>query len=82
MKLPSIVLTTAALVTAFALSSLAAEISTVRLTLSPDKEDTMGAGDSYIAGFLKSILENKPIRSCMEAGAQNAGITLGYQGAW
>jgi len=44
--------------------------------------DTMGAGDSYIAGFLKSILENKPIRSCMEAGAQNAGITLGYQGAW
>ena len=45
MKLRSILLTTAAFVTAFALSSLAAEISTVRLTLSPDKEDTMGAGE-------------------------------------
>jgi len=44
--------------------------------------DTMGAGDSYIAGFLKGILENKAIVDCMEAGAWNASVTLGYQGAW
>ena len=45
MKLRSILLTTTAFVTAFALSSLAAEISTVRINLSPDKEDSMGAGE-------------------------------------
>ncbi|RDU23842.1 fructoselysine 6-kinase [Anaerosacchariphilus polymeriproducens] len=44
--------------------------------------DTMGAGDSYIAGFLKGILEGKAIKECMEMGASNSSITLEYRGAW
>ncbi len=44
--------------------------------------DTMGAGDSYIAGYLKAALEGRDIRTCMEAGAKNAVITISYTGAW
>ncbi|BCJ98910.1 fructoselysine 6-kinase [Anaerocolumna chitinilytica] len=44
--------------------------------------DTMGAGDSYIAGFLKGILEEKTIEECMKMGASNSSITLEYRGAW
>lgn len=45
-------------------------------------EDTMGAGDSYIAGFLRGILLGKEIKECMEMGAKNATVTLQYRGAW
>lgn len=44
--------------------------------------DTMGAGDSYIAGFMKGVLESKTIPECMELGAWNATETLKYTGAW
>lgn len=44
--------------------------------------DTMGAGDSFIAGFLVEILRGGDMREAMEAGARNSSITLGYQGAW
>lgn len=44
--------------------------------------DTLGAGDSYIAGFLKGIAEKKPLKECMKMGASNASVTLGYFGAW
>ncbi len=44
--------------------------------------DTMGAGDSYIAGFLKGILEGKEISECMLDGAKCASETLEYNGAW
>ena len=44
--------------------------------------DTMGAGDSYIAGFLKGILEGGALAECMRLGAENASATLGYNGAW
>ncbi len=44
--------------------------------------DTMGAGDSYIAGFLRGILEKKSLQECMHMGAANSSITLGYNGAW
>lgn len=47
-----------------------------------DVVDTMGAGDSYIAGFLRGILENKPLKECMHMGAANSSVTLGYNGAW
>lgn len=47
-----------------------------------DVKDTMGAGDSYIAGFLKGILQGLPIKECMHMGAENSAITLGYEGAW
>ena len=44
--------------------------------------DSMGAGDSYIAGFLMGILEGKSISECMIQGAHSSSITLGYFGAW
>lgn len=44
--------------------------------------DTMGAGDSYIAGFLQGIMKGQDIYNCMENGARNASITLKYHGAW
>ncbi|MBR0577063.1 fructoselysine 6-kinase [Proteiniclasticum sp. BAD-10] len=44
--------------------------------------DSMGAGDSYIAGFLKALLEGQTIEECMKKGAENSSVTLGYTGAW
>ncbi|WP_334072602.1 fructoselysine 6-kinase [Paenibacillus sp. A14] len=44
--------------------------------------DTMGAGDSYIAGFICGILQKKSIEECMEVGTRNSSITIQYQGAW
>ena len=44
--------------------------------------DTMGAGDSFIAGFIKGILEGQTIDECMVSGAQSSAVTLGYSGAW
>lgn len=44
--------------------------------------DTMGAGDSFIAGFCKGIIEGMPIRECMKMGSECAAVTLGYMGAW
>lgn len=45
-------------------------------------EDTLGAGDSYIAGFLYGILEGRSIPDCMLLGAKASSETLAYQGAW
>lgn len=44
--------------------------------------DTIGAGDSYIAGFLKGILEGKELKECMEIGARTASETISYFGSW
>lgn len=44
--------------------------------------DSMGAGDSYIAGFLMGILEGKSIEECMRQGALSSSLTIGYHGAW
>ncbi|MBE5900798.1 MAG: fructoselysine 6-kinase [Lachnospiraceae bacterium] len=44
--------------------------------------DTMGAGDSYIAGFLKGITEGMTVEKAMELGAATAADTLSYFGAW
>ena len=44
--------------------------------------DTMGAGDSFIAGFLLSWLQEQPVDACLTAGARNAAVTIGYRGAW
>lgn len=47
-----------------------------------DVVDTMGAGDSYIAGFLYGMLKGATILECMELGASSSSVTLKYQGAW
>lgn len=44
--------------------------------------DSMGAGDSYIAGFLMGVLEGKSVLECMRKGAHSSSITIGYYGAW
>ena len=44
--------------------------------------DTMGAGDSYIAGFIRAIMHGKNIPVSMEEGAKNSSVTIEYQGAW
>lgn len=44
--------------------------------------DTMGAGDSYIAGFLFGLVEGLSIEEAMHKGAANATETLKYFGAW
>ncbi|MDD3429659.1 MAG: fructoselysine 6-kinase [Oscillospiraceae bacterium] len=44
--------------------------------------DSMGAGDSYISGFLYGAVEGLPIEKCMEKGATVATETLKYFGAW
>lgn len=44
--------------------------------------DTMGAGDSYIAGFLMAMLSGESIENCMASGARNSSITIAYFGAW
>jgi fructoselysine 6-kinase len=47
-----------------------------------DVVDTMGAGDSFIAGFLTALLRGKAIDVCMCSGAENSSITIQYFGAW
>lgn len=44
--------------------------------------DTMGAGDSFIAGFLYAVCAGKSIPEAMADGAANSSITIGYFGAW
>lgn len=44
--------------------------------------DTMGAGDSYIAGFSQAIMQGKSVPECMENGAKTSAVTIGYDGAW
>ncbi len=44
--------------------------------------DTMGAGDSYIAGFLLAWLQGLPLGGCMAAGSESAAVTIAYSGAW
>lgn len=43
---------------------------------------SLGAGDSYIAGFLTGLWEGRTIEGAMERGAACATETLGYFGAW
>ena len=44
--------------------------------------DTMGAGDSFIAGFLYAICAGKGIQEAMADGAANSSVTIAYSGAW
>lgn len=44
--------------------------------------DTMGAGDSYIAGFLYGLTNGCSLSESMKLGAQTAADTIAYFGAW
>ena len=44
--------------------------------------DTMGAGDSFIAGFLSAIEKGYPLEACLRCGADSAATTIQYMGAW
>lgn len=44
--------------------------------------DTMGAGDSWIAGFITGIVKGLPLKNAMQLGAQTASETIQYMGAW
>ncbi len=44
--------------------------------------DTMGAGDSFIAGFVCSIMNGGSIQEAMRKGSESSAITIQYNGAW
>lgn len=44
--------------------------------------DTMGAGDSFAAGFLLALLAGRPLQECMDCGARSSSQTIQHQGAW
>lgn len=44
--------------------------------------DTMGAGDSFIAGFIRAQLLGKTLQERLALGAENSSVTLQYMGAW
>ncbi|TWT00560.1 fructoselysine 6-kinase [Planomicrobium sp. CPCC 101079] len=44
--------------------------------------DTMGAGDSFISGFLYGMVKGLPVNQCMESGAKTAAKTIRFFGAW
>lgn len=44
--------------------------------------NTVGAGDSYIAGFLSGILNGKPVARCMEIGAKTAAEVIQVFEPW
>ena len=48
----------------------------------PQVVDTMGAGDSYIAGFLSGVVAGDSVVEAMRRGATAASETLQYFGAW
>ncbi len=48
----------------------------------PHVVDTLGAGDSYIAGFLLGIFQGLSVEEAMKQGAGAAAETVGYFGAW
>ena len=54
----------------------------IRQHVADEYQDTLGAGDSYVAGFLNAWLQGKLVPECMRCGAESAALTIGYFGAW
>jgi fructoselysine 6-kinase len=47
-----------------------------------DVLDTLGAGDTFIAGFIAGQLEGKDLQACLENGARAAAVTCTHYGAF
>ncbi|MDQ6595726.1 fructoselysine 6-kinase [Bacillus salipaludis] len=50
--------------------------------LEADVVDTMGAGDSFISGFIYGTLQGQSIQQCLTLGTKTAAKTIRYFGAW
>ncbi|GGB54709.1 carbohydrate kinase [Virgibacillus dakarensis] len=44
--------------------------------------DTMGAGDSFIGGFLTDYFTNKDIKKALQFAAKRSGVTCGFYGGF
>ena len=44
--------------------------------------DTLGAGDTFIAGFIAAHLEGRSLQSCLETGAEAASLTCAHYGGF
>ncbi|MGF7059662.1 fructoselysine 6-kinase [Brassicibacter mesophilus] len=44
--------------------------------------DSLGAGDSFIAGFMVGIARGRDIKTCLSMGTNKASKTITYFGAW
>jgi fructoselysine 6-kinase len=47
-----------------------------------DVVDTLGAGDTFIAGFVKARLDGKSLQECLEAGRDGAAATCRHLGGF
>ena len=67
-----------------AAGSVAAEGKTVARTdaIPVDVVDTLGAGDTFIAGFLAARLAIDSLERCLEAGRDLAAATCGHIGGF
>lgn len=48
----------------------------------PSLVDTMGAGDSFIAGFLTRFFESEDMAAALDYAAERAALTCGFHGAF
>lgn len=73
-----------AVVTCGAMGSLAADgTTTARAGVLPiDVVDTLGAGDTFIAGFIHARLDGQPLQRCLEAGRDAAAPTCLHLGGF
>lgn len=73
-----------AVVTCGAAGSIAANgMETARMDVRPvDVVDTLGAGDTFIAGFLAARLDGARLQACLAAGRDAAAATCGHLGGF
>lgn len=55
----------------------------IRIVAPPTRvEDTTGAGDAFIAGFLNAHSKHLNLKDCLVAGATAGGLACGYRGGF